>query len=110
MSDLELVDLTSYRTLDEDTALPKNVRALELLQMAYRGEIELTSQQFRAAKEALPFEEPKLGAMAVGSISGQDFASLLDRAIRASGKEVEVKQIEPEHSRQRSRVDGQQIN
>jgi hypothetical protein len=94
MSDLELVDLTSYRTIDEDTALPKNIRALQLLQMAYRGEIELTSQQFRAAKEALPFEEPKLGAMAVGSMSGQDFASLLERAIRASGKEAEVKQIE----------------
>jgi hypothetical protein len=94
MSDLELVDLTSYRTIDEDTALPKNIRALQLLQMVYRGEIELTSQQFRAAKEALPFEEPKLGAMAVGSMSGQDFASLLERAIRASGKEAEVKQIE----------------
>src|SRR5690349_2641930 len=100
MSDLDLVDFTSYLTLDEDTALTKIVSALELLQMAYRGEIERTSHQFRAAKEALPFEEQKLGAMAVGSISGQDFASLLDRAIRASGKEVEVKQIEP------SRVDG----
>jgi hypothetical protein len=32
--------------------------------------------------------------MAVGSISGQDFATLLERAIRASGKEREVKQIE----------------
>jgi hypothetical protein len=73
---------------------PKGIRALQLLQMAYRGEIELTPQQFAAAKEALPFEEPKLGAMAVGSISGQDFATLLDRAIRASGKDHEVKQIE----------------
>src|ERR1700745_1756218 len=78
----------------EEQNISKDIRALQLLQMAYRGEIELTSQQFRAAKEALPFEEPKLGAMAVGSISGQDFASLLERAIRASGKEAEVKQIE----------------
>jgi hypothetical protein len=56
--------------------------------------IELTSQQFRAAKEALPFEEPKLSAMAVGSMSGQDFASLLERAIRASNREAEVKLIQ----------------
>ena len=75
-------------------ALPKDIRALQLLQMAYRGEIELTSQQFRAAKEALPFEEPKLSAMAVGSMNGQDFATLLERAIRASDKAREVKLIE----------------
>jgi hypothetical protein len=95
MSDQELVDMRSYRTLDgEVLTLPKDTRALQLLQMAYRGEIELTSQQFRAAKEALPFEEPKLGAIAVGSMSGQDFATLLDRAIRASNREAEVKLIE----------------
>jgi hypothetical protein len=91
MSDQELVDLTSYRTLDDDTALPKDVRALQLLQMAYRGEIELTAQQFRAAKEALPFEEPKRSAVTI--IDG-GFGEQLERAIRASGREAEVKLIE----------------
>jgi hypothetical protein len=32
--------------------------------------------------------------MAVGSMNGQDFASLLEHAIRASNKQAEVKQIE----------------
>ena len=76
----------------EEQNIPKG--ALQLLQMAYRGEIELTSQQFRAAKEALPFEEPKLSAMAVGSMNGQDFATLLERAIERSNRKTEVKQIE----------------
>ena len=91
MSDQELVDLTSYRTLDEDTVLPKGVRALQLLQMAYRGEIELTSQQFRAAKEALPFESPKQSTVTV--VDG-GFGERLERAIQASDKAKEVKMIE----------------
>lgn len=48
----------------------------------------------RAAKECLPFETPKLGVVAIGSMNGQDFASLLERAIRVSNKQAEVKQIE----------------
>jgi hypothetical protein len=52
------------------------------------------SVRMRAAKEALPFETPTLGVVAIGSISGQDFASLLERAIERSHKGPEVKQIE----------------
>jgi hypothetical protein len=89
-----------------EQSIPKDIRALELLQMEYRGEIELTSAQRSAAKECLPFETPKLTAMAVGSMNGQDFASLLERAIRASGKEREVKQIEAHAITLRSQVDG----
>ena len=76
---------------EEEQNIQKGVRALQLLQMAYRGEIELTAQQFRAAKEALPFEEPKRSAVTI--IDG-GFGEQLERAIRASGKEREVKQIE----------------
>jgi hypothetical protein len=50
--------------------------------------------RFRAAKEALPFETPKLAVMAVSSLSGKDFATMLDRAIAASGKAVAVQRIE----------------
>jgi hypothetical protein len=38
--------------------LPDNITALPLLQMAYRGQVQLTPQQVRAAIEALPFEVP----------------------------------------------------
>jgi len=48
--------------------------------------------QLRAAIEALPFEAPKLSAVAVGYLDANDFASRLDRAIERSG--VEPKMIE----------------
>src|SRR5262245_52277784 len=75
--------------------LPKDVRALELLQMVYRGEAKATPQQMRASIESLPYENPKLSAVAVGYLTGEDFASRLERAIeRANGKLIEGKVIE----------------
>ena len=38
----------------------------------------------RAAIEALPYEQPKLSAVAVGYLTANDFASRLDRAIDRS--------------------------
>jgi hypothetical protein len=43
---------------------------------------------------ALQFEHTKLGAIATTSVNGQDFASLLERAILRSGKGREIMQIE----------------
>ena len=40
----------------------------------------------RAASIALPFEKPKLSAIATSSLDGASFAAMLDRAIAASGK------------------------
>src|SRR5262245_28147937 len=89
----KLVDLRSFRELEEP--LPKGVRALELLQMVYRGEAKATPQQMRASIESLPYENPKLSAVAVGYLTGEDFASRLERAIeRANGKLIEGKVIE----------------
>jgi hypothetical protein len=68
--------------------------ALDLLQQIYRNPDVPLPTRMRAAKECLPFETPKLGVVAIGSMSGQDFAALLDRAIRASDREAEVKLIE----------------
>jgi hypothetical protein len=39
----------------------------------------------RAAIEAMPHEH-RLGAVAIGSMNGQDFASMLEKAIERSGK------------------------
>ena len=40
----------------------------------------------RAAIEALPFENPRVSAVAVGYLDGNTFAERLDRAIAASEK------------------------
>ena len=40
---------------------------------------------------ALPFESPKLSAMAI--VERSDFATMLDKAIERSGKSAEVKQL-----------------
>ncbi len=50
----------------------------------------------RAAIESLPFENPKLSAVAVDYMAGQDFASRLERAIaRSNGARlIEAKAIE----------------
>ena len=62
------------------------LNALEYLQSIYRNPAEATSVRIRAAVEALPFEAPKLSAVAVASMSGADFAKRPDRAIERSGK------------------------
>jgi hypothetical protein len=58
--------------------------ALRLLQMAYRGQVKLTPQQTRCAIEALAYENPKVSAVAVSHMTGNDFAAALDRAIARS--------------------------
>jgi len=78
----ELVDL-SVRVIDEEPALPKDIKALELLQMIYRGEVKATSQRMRAAIESLPYESPKLPARVQVTT---DFGYQLDRAIEASNR------------------------
>ena len=40
----------------------------------------------RAAIEALPYEQPKRSAVAVGYLTANDFASRLDRAIDRSDR------------------------
>ena len=68
--------------------------SLSFLQKIYRNVSQPMSRRIRAAIEALPFEHPKLSAVATASMNGNDFAALLDRAIERSGKVQEVKQIE----------------
>jgi hypothetical protein len=54
--------------------------------MVYRGAVKVSAQQMRAAIESLPYEQPKLCAVAVGYLSGEDFAARLDRAIARSDR------------------------
>ena len=64
--------------------IPKGITAPELAEMVMRGEVRLSPQQMRAMIELLPFHAPKLTADGVGYLTGEDFASRLDRAIERS--------------------------
>jgi hypothetical protein len=75
---------------DERPILPDNVTALPLLQMAYRGKVQLTPQQMRAAIESLPYETPKLSASAIAMIDGKTFAEQLDRCIERSRSPLQL--------------------
>ena len=77
-------------------------RALEFLQAVYNDEELPLLTRVRVAISCLPFETPKLIAQA--QITGDDFATLLDRRIahyqqlQANGKLIEAKaetQAEP---------------
>ena len=71
--------------------------SLTFLQKIYRSTKQPMSRRLRAAIEALPHEHPRLGAVAVGSMNGEDFAKMLDRAIERSGRarQIEGSAIEP---------------
>ena len=87
-------DLVPQREPEQPT-LPKHTRALELLQMVYRGEFKASPQQLRAAIESLPYENPKLTAVAVGHLTGEDFYNRLERAInRTNVKLIEGRAVQ----------------
>jgi hypothetical protein len=87
--DNELIDLNvRYMKEPEEPVLPEGTTAKQALEMVYRGLIELTPQQMRAAIELLPYENPKLSATAIATMDGQSFAEALERAIIRSQSPV----------------------
>jgi hypothetical protein len=88
----KLVDL---QTLNQESidqaleALPDKHTALELGQAIYRCRSLPWQDRWRAGREILPYETPRLGITAV--VSEQDFATLLDRRL---ARIAEMKMIE----------------
>jgi hypothetical protein len=78
----------------KQTVIPKDIRALELLQMEYRGEIALSHNRRQSAMKCLEFETPKLGVVATIS-NGDDLAAMLDRAIERAGLKL-IEHVEGE--------------
>jgi hypothetical protein len=71
-----------YREVVAALELPGS--ALEMLQAVYRDPMQPLSVRIRAAREALPFESPKLSATAITTMDGKSFAEALERAIKRS--------------------------
>src|SRR5260370_15843519 len=63
---------------------PEGETSLQLLQTVYRDRKQPLNVRVRCAVEALAHEYPRVSAVAVTSMSGQDFATALDRAIARS--------------------------
>jgi hypothetical protein len=59
---------------------------LEFLRAVYLNEGLPLSVRMRAACEAAPYMHAKMSAIALSSMSSNDFAAALDRAIERSGK------------------------
>jgi hypothetical protein len=72
---------------------PDGETAIQLLQSIYRNKLMPLPIRMRAASLALPFEQPKLSAIAYLA-DAHGFAAALDRAIERSEKRSEMKVIE----------------
>jgi hypothetical protein len=83
----------SRKVLDGLLEMPPPLRgdtALSLLQAVYRDPDLPLSTRMRAAAQALPFESPRLSAIA--NLSPEDFSDRLERAItRSEVRLIEVK-------------------
>jgi hypothetical protein len=78
--------------------IPDDIPILELAEQVVRGKRKLSREQMRMLIELLPYYAPKLTAIAVGTLNGQDFYTRLDRAVERSerAKLIDARAIEVE--------------
>jgi|SRR6516164_5958309 len=81
--------------IDDEPVLPEDMTAKQALELEMRGRIKLSPSQFRAAKELLPYENPKLTAVAIGHMDQSGFAAALERAIERSKSPPPVAALAP---------------
>lgn len=101
------VDLRSRADEPPETDMPEDGFSLDLLRAVYRNPALPLHIRMRAARDALPFEFPKLAVTALIP-DGGDFAARLDRAIERTRavvngepKVIEAKVVEPEAIKRR---------
>ena len=82
----EVFDQVEAGMRERLSAIPDDIPLIELADMVVRGKIKLSPPQQRMLIEMLPFVAPKLSAVGVGYISGNDFASRLERCIERSNR------------------------
>src|SRR6516225_10730621 len=70
--------------LEEEPVVPEGETSLQLLQAIYKNRKQPLNVRVRCAIEALAHEYPKVSAVQVSHMNGQDFASALERAIARS--------------------------
>ena len=77
-------------------AVPVDIDAYGYLQGVYQGRWPYDPHRVRAARECLPFEQPKLAVTAIID-PAEDFAARLERAIERSRRPRAIPEvIEPE--------------
>jgi len=84
MSDFPKMEYQPIEPDEPEIELAADEGSLHLLQKVYRSPRQPMSRRMRAAIEALPFETPKLTAVAVGQLHGEDFYARLERALQRS--------------------------
>jgi hypothetical protein len=76
--------------MNEAEPIPDDVSIPELAEQVARGKRKVTAQQMRMLVELLPYYSPKLTAVAVGHLTGEDFYNRLERAVnRTNAKLIE---------------------
>jgi hypothetical protein len=79
---------------EETIELAPGETSLDFLRKVYHSVRQPMSRRMRAAIEALQHEHPRLQATATTNMCGQDFASVLERAIQRSSAGKPIKLIE----------------
>jgi hypothetical protein len=96
-----VLDEIEARQQELSELIPDNIPLMQLAEMVVRGKVKLSPPQMRMLIEMLPYVAPKLSAVALSSLTGEEFAKALDRAIEASNraKLIEAQAIEVDESR-----------
>ena len=83
---MSILDQVPNLKVEEDKIQegPEGETSLQLLQAIYRNKKQPLNVRVRCAIEALAHEYPKVSAVQVSHMNGQDFATALERAIERS--------------------------
>jgi hypothetical protein len=82
----------------EPFELPPGETSLSFIQKIYRSPSQPIARRMRAAMATLQHEHPKLTAKGVGSMNGETFAAMLDRAIVRSQSPPKLIEHSPEET------------